>query len=308
MQEIQTCYRHDGRRAGVRCQRCARPICPDCMRQASVGFHCPACASGASGRVVTGDQLRRRWSQPVVTQVLIALNVTAFVVVLLGGGSMSGVGLSDLENRFALLGSLPLVDGQLSGSLVVPAGLGEMVGVAHGEWWRLVTGAFLHGGLLHLGFNMYVLWILGPQLEQLLGRGAFLAVYGVSLLAGSFGALLMDPFVPTVGASGAIYGLFGAALVLQRRQGINPLASGLGAIVAINLLLTFAIPGISIGGHLGGLAGGALAGMLVVEAMARRQPALGWLGCAALAGVCVLGAVWAAEQAWVTLEPVLAFG
>ncbi len=170
-----------------------------------------------------------------------------------------------------------------------------------------MTGAFLHGGLLHLGFNMYVLWILGPQIEQLLGRGAFLAIYGVSLLAGSFGALLIDPFVPTVGASGAIYGLFGAAVVLQRRQGINPLSSGLGMIVGINLLLTFAIPGISIGGHLGGLAGGALAGTMVMEAMTRRQPALAWLGCSGLGRGLLLGAMWAAEQAWATLEPVLEF-
>src|SRR3546814_104631 len=137
-----------------------------------------------------------------------------------------------------------------------------LLGVAEGEWYRLVTGGFLHGSLLHLGFNMYVLWILGKQLEPSLGRVGFAAVYFASMLAGSLGVMVLEPDALTVGASGAVFGLFGYAVVGQFVRGINPLQTGLGAVILINLAFTFLVPGISIGGHVGGLLGGLIAGFL----------------------------------------------
>ena len=157
--------------------------------------------------------------------------------------------------------------------------------VADGEWWRLLTAGFLHGGLLHLLLNMYVLYFLGRMLEPALGHVRFGAIYFASLLAGSFGAVLLSPDTPMVGASTAIFGLFGAAIVMARNRGIDIMASGLGPILILNLVITF-LPGlnISIGGHVGGLIGGVLAA-LAVEAIATRRrsavPAV--LVCAAIA-------------------------
>lgn len=299
MQEVDTCYRHDGRRAGVRCQRCERPICPDCMRQASVGFHCPECAAGNQSQVVSGAQVLRRNETPIVTNVLIALNLAAFLWSVTQGTQVAGGQVSQADLDFALIGAL------FGDSVFGPVLIG---GVADGEWYRLVTGAFLHGGVIHLGMNMYALYILGPQLERALGKVEFIGVYVVAMFAGAFGALLMDPFVPTVGASGAIYGLFGAAVILQRRMGINPWQSGIVGLILINVLFTFAIPGISIGGHLGGLLGGFMAAYVVLEATVRRQPALAYVGCAGLAVGFALAAIWAADQALQTLTPVLDFG
>jgi membrane associated rhomboid family serine protease len=279
------------------------------MRQASVGFHCPDCAGQGRGQVMTGAQIRRRAETPIVTNILIALNVAVFAYELVVGGSLSQFGLSDFGIDYALLGVGTEIPGGLSQAPVLPSGMGGVpVGVAEGEWYRMVTGAFLHGGLFHIAMNMYVLYVLGPQLERALGRLEYLAVYVVAMLAGSAGALLLSPFDPTVGASGAIYGLFGAAVVLQRRLGIDPWRSGIAMLIGINVVLTFAIPGISIGGHLGGLVGGALAAFVVLEATVRRQPIIAAVGCAALAlGFALLG-IWAAEQALLTLQPVIDIG
>jgi membrane associated rhomboid family serine protease len=266
------------------------------MRQASVGFQCPECAGGskaAGSPVLTGRDLRRR-ETPWVTNALIALNVAVFLWQLVSGTGIAGSEVSDVEIDFALLGFG-----------VTPDSL--LVGVAEGEWYRVVSGAFLHGGLIHLAMNMYFLYILGPQLERALGRVEFLLVYAVSLVAGSFGALLLEPFGLTVGASGAIYGLLGAAVVLQRRRGIDPWSSGILGLLLINILLTFAIPNISIGGHLGGLAGGLLAGVVVLESIDRRQPALAYAGCAFLGAGFSYGCIWAAEQAFLTGHPVINF-
>jgi len=263
------------------------------MRQASVGFHCPDCAGVAPSRVVTGRDLRRI-DTPIVTNALIALNLAAFLFQLVSGADFAGGGLSDADLDFALLGSGITPDAVL-------------IGVSEGEYWRIFTGAFLHGGVIHLAMNMYFLYILGPQLERALGHLEYFGIYMVSLVAGSFGALLLSPFDLTVGASGAIYGLLGAAVVLQRRRGIDPWSSGIGGLVLINLLLTFAIPGISIGGHVGGLIGGALAGFVVLESIDKRQPALAWVGLPALGIAFFLGGIWAAEQAFSQLAPVLDF-
>jgi membrane associated rhomboid family serine protease len=255
------CYRHPDREAGVRCRRCERAICPDCMISAPVGFQCPSCVKGAPA-VRTMRSLR---ADPYASMVLIAANVAVFLV---------GAGRSGQEGDLGLFG---------------PA-------VADGEWWRIVTSGFLHFDLLHLAFNMLLLWWLGQMLEPTLGRVRFVLTYACSLLAGSLGALLLDPGALTGGASGAVFGLMAAAVLLMRRRGVDPMQSGLGGLLLINLLLTFLRPGISIGGHLGGLVGGALAA-LVLGALEDRP---WWLASAGLAG---LGGAVAAAGLWVAANP-----
>lgn len=282
---LETCYRHADRRAGVRCQRCDRPICPDCMINASVGFHCPQCTRGAPQRVVRPSA---RWSRgasmqrSVVTISLIAINVAVFVY--------------DLGKRSRL-------DGALFGrGFSVRAG--GPAGVAEGEWWRLITSGFLHAGGLHLAMNMIALWTLGQVLEPVLGRARFGVLYLSSLLAGSFGVLLLEPTARTVGASGAVFGLFGALFILQLSRGISPWDTGLGGILVINLLITFLVPNVSIGGHLGGLTGGLAAGLGLfgvprnrwVDRRSAPPPAVGIAVVVALGALAVVGALWAAGQ------------
>jgi membrane associated rhomboid family serine protease len=275
--DVQTCYRHSDRRAGVRCQRCERPICPDCMHQASVGFHCPECVKGSGQQVHTMRTLAAS-SNPVVTTTLVALNVAIYVATSLGAG------LSQPSFRVQL--DYALIGRGFSS-------LTGVIGVAEGEWYRLVTGGFLHGSLLHLGFNMFVLWILGKQLEPTLGRVGFSAVYFSSMLAGSLGVMLVEPGALTVGASGAVFGLFGYAVVAQYVRGINPMQTGLGMIILLNLAFTFLVPGISIGGHVGGLVGGFVAGLLH-DVLRRRVGAPAQVGVAlvvALGAACAVAAV-----------------
>jgi membrane associated rhomboid family serine protease len=242
VEAIQTCYRHPDRRAGVTCQRCDRPICPSCMVSASVGFHCPECAHAGRQKVLTARNLRTR---PIVTELLIAINVGVLVLGLIVDGSVviSG-GRGSVFVNWALYG--PIIE-------------------LNNEWWRIITSGFLHIGIFHLAVNMWALWILGSQLERGLGRLRFITVYMVSLLCGSLGALLASPHVPSAGASGAIFGLLGCALAYQVAQRINIWASGLGGILVINLLITFGIHGISWGAHLGGLAGGYIVGWIYYE-------------------------------------------
>ncbi|MBK9180591.1 MAG: rhomboid family intramembrane serine protease [Acidimicrobiales bacterium] len=218
---------------------------------------------------------RFRTRTPPATQVLIGLNVALFALSLATGGDLQGVTGSRVMRDGALFG--PAVDVQ-------------------GEWWRIVTSGFLHAGLIHLALNMLALWWLGSMLEPRLGTARFVAVYGVSLVAGSLGALIIDPLALTVGASGAVYGLLGAAIVLSRRAGIPLNQNGLVTLLVLNLLFTLAVPGISVGGHVGGVIGGALAGALLVGEQGRpREPALPTLlASAALVVVVTWAAVYAA--------------
>jgi membrane associated rhomboid family serine protease len=257
---VTTCYRHPDRRAGVTCQRCDKPICPACMSQASVGFQCPDCV--AQYRKSSPQALAPWHRRPIITQVLIALNVVAFVAFeLVGEGNyVDRIGSGD----FTLLGAVPISD-----SLAFPG-----VGVAEGEWWRLLTGGFLHGNYLHLGMNMYALWILGGVLERGLGPVRYLGIYFVGLFAGSLGVMLVSPTATTVGASGAVFGLMGATVAVQRSRGIDPWSSGLGGLIVLNLLITFLLPVISVGGHLGGLVGGLAVGALI-EQVDRRSTKAG---------------------------------
>lgn len=286
--ELTTCYHHAGRRAGVACQRCGRPICPSCMVQASVGFHCPDCVRGQGQRVYRPRDLR---ATPTVTSVLIGLNAAVFAadLVLARGAGLWGAGTSGLAGAGLLVGAAR--DGR------------TLYGVAFGEWWRIFTGGFLHAGLLHLGMNMLVLWLLGSQLEPALGRVRFLALYVTALVAGSFGVLLVSPTSPTVGASGAVFGLMGAAVAAQRASGIDPWRSGLGGLILINVMITFLVPGISIGGHLGGLVGGFVAGYAIFRLDRRTtSPWPSVLVCAALTVALFYGSLWAAGH-WA--DPIL---
>ena len=283
--DLHTCYRHPDRRAGVTCQRCDRPICPSCMQQASVGFHCPECSRGGRQRVYTARTLAAG-NRPLATQVLIAINVAVFVAGLSGGGG-SGLGLdsaSRFENDLALV-----ADGFYRG---------KAVGVANGEWYRLITGGFLHAGLLHVAMNMFALWILGSQLERVMGAVRFSVVYMASLLTGSLGVMILSPHDVTVGASGAIFGLFGFALAYQLGHRINIMQSGLGPVLLINLAFTFGVPGISIGGHLGGLAGGFLCGLVVYKLGPQlRNETVVTLLCGAIGVLALFGGLIAASAA-----------
>ena len=239
---MDVCYRHPGRETGVSCSSCGRPICPDCMTPTPVGMRCPEC----SRQRTRARTLSSTATEPVLTYVLIGLNVALWLGSFLSGATATG-------------------GGGLGGSSLIADGAVSRPAVAEGEYWRLVTSGFLHAGLFHLGFNMLALYVLGTLLEPAIGRLRFALIYLVSLLAGSFGALLLAPDTLTVGASGAVFGLMGAALVAMRSRGINPMESGLGLWLGLNLLITFTIPGISIGGHVGGLVGGTLAAVLLFE-------------------------------------------
>ena len=265
-----TCYRHPDRETGVSCSNCGRPICPDCMTPTPVGMRCPECARQRT-RVSTGPASFGRSNAAPATYTLIALNVIAFVAELAGGGNFSSEG-SSVVNDFATF---------------APS-------IADGEWYRTVTGGFLHAGPLHLLLNMFALYILGTLLEPMIGTPRFLAIYAASLLAGSLGVVLLEPDAQSVGASGAVFGLFAAAFVISRGRGMEQVASQLGFILLLNFAFTFGIPGISIGAHLFGAAGGALCALLVI---AGDRGAFGRRRVIAEVGSIVLLAVLAAALA-----------
>jgi membrane associated rhomboid family serine protease len=262
---METCYRHPSRQTGVSCSSCGRPICPDCMTPTPVGMRCPECARQRT-RVRNMPSVTRG-GEPTVTFVLLALNVIAFLGEgRFGVGSQSGG--STLFDRFALYGPK----------------------ISHDhEYWRLITSGFLHAGLLHIFFNMYLLYLLGQMLEPAIGSVRFALLYFGALLAGSFGALLATPDTFTVGASGAVFGLMGAAAVEMRARGIDPFQTGIGGLIVFNLVLSFVLNGISIGGHIGGLIGGALIGLLYTEVDRGRLPRQ-----AAIAGSVLVAVVAAA--------------
>jgi membrane associated rhomboid family serine protease len=243
------------------------------MHQASVGFHCPECTRQGAQKVVRARQLGR---DLLVTKILVGINVAVF---LLGIGS--GLSTKDSVIRH--------------GGLIANAFDGHrLIGVANGEWWRVFSSGFLHANLVHIGFNMWALWVLGQLMEPVLGRWRYALVYLVALVAGGLGVLLVDPNQLTVGASGAVFGLMGAAVAAMRARGINVFATGLGATILLNLLITFTIPGISIGGHVGGLVGGFVAGWIFVDTPPawQRNPGVQVAAAAGLAavlfGACLL--------------------
>jgi membrane associated rhomboid family serine protease len=234
------CYRHPDRPAGVRCQRCDRPICPACMNSAAVGFQCPECfAAGVKSVRKTRTALGgvARANHQVVTITLMVINVLVWIAVLAGGRRVT--------NELVMFGPL-----------------------AESEPWRLLTSAFTHQQFFHIASNLFMLYQLGPELERLLGRLRFTILYVVSALGGSLVVWLLDPNAATLGASGAVLGLVGALLVISRSMGRD--ITWIIVYVAITAYISFAIPNISWEGHLGGFLTGALIG-LIYTAQARSR-------------------------------------
>jgi membrane associated rhomboid family serine protease len=262
-----TCYRHRTRETAVSCSNCGRPICPDCMTATPVGMRCPECARQRT----PVRSMRSLAVEPTITYVLIALNVLVYIGSSASGQAVTGSSGGSVYDRFAL----------------------DAADVAHGDWWRLITSGFLHYGLFHIGFNMYALFWLGRMIEPALGHVRFGAIYFTSMLTGSLGALLITPNGLTAGASGAIFGLLGAAVAMSRARGISVMATGIGPVILLNLVITF-LPGsgISIGGHVGGLIGGfATATAIEWLGQRRRSPLPGLAFCAVLAAAAVIASV-----------------
>lgn len=261
------CYRHPDREAYISCQRCERLICPECMNDASVGFQCPTClAEGAKSvrapRTIAGGAVSARVG--IVSMVLIGINVAGYVLTLATGGTDG----SFFEN------------GAMWG-----------YGVAEGDYWRLLTSAFLHGGTLHLLFNMYALYLFGPYVEKALGTWRFIAAYLTTAMVGSvFVYCLTDPRVLTIGASGAVFGLFAMALVLllRSKQDVRTLL----VLLAINAFISTQ-GNISWQGHLGGFIGGLILGLAFAYAPRDRKQ---------LVQVSVLVLVWAAMVATIVVR------
>ncbi|MEW1550099.1 rhomboid family intramembrane serine protease [Streptomyces tsukubensis] len=280
------CYRHPDRETGISCTRCERPICPECMISASVGFQCPDCVRTGSGtghgpaanqpRTIAGGAIAD--DSFLITKILIGINLAVFVAVLA------------LGDRF--------VDEMSLIGLAYSPLLGEVVGLADGQWYRLLTSMFLHQELSHIAFNMLALWFLGRMVEPALGRSRFLVLYLLSGLGGDvFVYLLSEPNQATIGASGAIFGLVGAFAVLLRRMNLD--LRPVGLIIAISVVLTVVRPGeISWQAHLGGLLTGGLLALAMVYAPRAHRNAVQWAaGAAVLVAIVV---ALAARTAYLT--------
>ncbi|EOD65348.1 rhomboid family intramembrane serine protease [Amycolatopsis vancoresmycina] len=281
------CWWHPNRPTGLSCSRCGRPACPDCLREAPVGFQCTDCVhaggqeqrrqhrgyqeAGLGQRTVFGARL----SQSVlVTQVILAVNVLVYLFTVFQAQSLND---NDASNAFQ------------RGSLYVTATLG------HGEWWRIVTSGFLHYGPIHIAVNMFSLWMMGRALEQVCGRGRYLALYFISMLGASAAVLLFDQSgPPTVGASGALFGLMGAYAVLVLKLRLNP--TGLIITLALNAFITFGISGISIWAHVGGLVTGALVTVALLYAPQVNQARWQAIGLTIIALAIVGLVAYAASQ------------
>ncbi|MFE3414689.1 rhomboid family intramembrane serine protease [Streptomyces mirabilis] len=272
---LPTCYRHPDRETGVRCTRCERPICPECMISASVGFQCPECvrAGSGTGHAPSASQPRTLAGGTVtadprlVTKILIGLNLAVFLVQLSVGDRFT--------DSFDLIGRA-----------YVPL-LGSVEGVAEGQWYRMLTVMFLHGSYIHILFNMLSLWWIGGPLEAALGRARYLALYLVSGLAGSaLTYLVAAPNQPSLGASGAIFGLFGATAVLMRR--LNYDMRPVIALLVINLIFTFGWSNIAWQAHIGGLVGGVVVGYAMVHAPRERRTLIQYGVCAVVLAVVVV--------------------
>lgn len=261
------CYLHPKREALLRCSRCEQPICGDDMIEAPVGYQCPRCAEGGA----PVRRLTELMPEARLTRVLVGIIAAVFIVTQVDGGVIA--------NRFALR---PVLVG--------------------GEPWLLVTSGFLHANLMHVAFNGYLLWRLGQMLEPVMGLARFGALFAAGLAGGSLGVVLQGalwstigevpvltthPGIPTLGASGAVFGLMGAAMVGLKARGVNPWQTDIGTLVALNLVITFLIPRVSVGGHIGGLLAGLLAGRLlfVAREQAGRAAALTWVAAVVLFGL-----------------------
>jgi membrane associated rhomboid family serine protease len=254
------CYRHPDRETWISCQRCGRPICPDCMHSASVGFQCPECIregrrTTRPPRTIGGGLLPSRAG--FISYVLIGLNVLAYIAVLATPTDVDGWSRAE---DFGVM----MPDGYTFSDV------GHVGGVADGEYWRLLTAAFLHASILHILFNMYALAVFGPMLEQAMGYVRFLALYLTTAIASSVTVYWLSPeHQPTLGASGAIFGLFGASFAVLRKRGLD--VSPLFMLLAVNLFITFAVPNISWQGHIGGLVCGLVLGGVIAYAPRKHR-------------------------------------
>lgn len=287
---VTTCYRHDGRESHVRCTRCDRYICPDCMRSASVGFQCPECVRAGNkdvrqARTVFGSPAASGGARPVVTIALILLNFAVYAAELMQHSVVDKLGmLSD-----AMRGP----NNALYEPMAPPPGY-HPIGVAHGEWYRMITSAFVHIlpnqpplGPMHILFNMLSLWMFGVVVEQQIGKVRYIAAYLLSALGGSvFCYYLTAPYTQSIGASGAIFGLIGLYFVLSRKLHFDPLGGRRQLIVAV-LWLVLASRFTSWQGHLGGLVTGAVIGLVYVYAPRARQVAVQTAGLVAILAVLI---------------------
>jgi membrane associated rhomboid family serine protease len=248
---VEFCYRHPDRATGVHCTRCERPICTDCMRPAAVGYQCPECLEEAAKSLPRSRRTLAIGTAGPVTRILVGLNLAVFILEIATGGRLA----FDLSGAF-------------NSKLIAWGGLQPLKIALNGEYYRLVTAMFLHGGLLHVALNMYVLWILGTMIEPTLGSRRFAAVYFISGLTASATSYWLGPAQQLgVGASGAIFGLLGAwlAFSFRRRQTAFGQAQFRQALfwIGLNFVLGLSISGIDNFAHLGGLIGGTAAGALV---------------------------------------------
>jgi len=261
------CVRHPDRATGLSCVRCGRPACPECLREASVGYQCVDCvgqtAQGARRAATVAGAEAVTSRRPIVVWTLIALNVAVYALTVVQAGSISD------NFRSPLFADWQLAPLYLS---------------AYGQWWRVITSGFLHIGPLHIASNMFALWVLGRDMETVLGRGRFIALYMISLLGGSAAVVLWGaPDQPVAGASGAVFGLMGGLLVvlLRLRRPVGQVV----ALIVINLVISQVIPNISITAHIGGLVVGALVAAALVFTPPRSRTAL---QVGALSGITVV--------------------
>lgn len=249
---LEYCTKHPDTATGRHCTRCGRPACNQCLTQVDVGSHCADCIKSA--RPAVRERIRF-WnaSQPLlITRSIIAINALFYLWVTLGSTVLTNGGaINKRELDMAL--SQYFID--------------------NGEWYRLISSGFLHYGLIHVGMNMFLLWQLGQLLEPALDRGRFALLYFAAMLGGSVGALALSPNALTGGASGAVFGLMAAAAVGLQQRGVNPMKTGIGGTLVLNLLITFTIPGISIGGHVGGALMDAAVGYAMLEPRWNRNAA-----------------------------------
>ncbi|HEV7755653.1 MAG TPA: rhomboid family intramembrane serine protease [Mycobacteriales bacterium] len=293
---VPVCYRHPRRETYVRCVRCDRPICPDCMNAASVGHQCPDCVHEGSrsvrrGQTVFGGDTAGERGQ--VTRSLIAVNVAMWLLTVVTVVLSGAYRPAELGQLIAYGGSSPVTNWGAVVDLFRYTD-GSYGGVAAGEYYRLLTAGFLHYGLLHLALNMYALWLLGRECERLLGRWRFLALYLLAGVGGATAVYLFAPNTATVGASGSIFGLIGALFFFFRRMKAD--VRGLLGLLALNLVITFWVPGISIMGHLGGLAAGAAIGATFAYAPRKGRLAVQLGGLALVALLLVLAVIWRTGQ------------
>jgi membrane associated rhomboid family serine protease len=293
------CYRHPDRATYIRCQRCGRPICGDCMISAAVGFQCPECVAtfAKQTRQHEGPFGGTRSTNPrLTTIVLIGINVAVWALILIGGDAIANL-LALQPGGFCLSATDPTqwFPGATTATRCAIVGGAWQAGVASGAWWQVITSAFTHVQVWHIGMNMLSLWFLGPPMETALGRTRFLAAYLLSALAGSAAVMwFAEPTTQTLGASGAVFGLIGALIVvgLKIKADLRVAFTWL----AINLVFTFVNAGISWQGHIGGLLGGMAATAIIVYAPRENRSRVQWLGLAGLAVATIAAIVVRAAQ------------